>query len=63
MKDGAGMHRVLWVGMVELLWATVLSLYGQQRRQRVAAQMEAAGAEAVGQVRDVERGVLDVLPD
>eukprot|EP00884_Botryococcus_braunii_P007444 jgi/Botrbrau1/16700/Bobra.0213s0004.2 len=49
-------HRVLWVGIVELLWATVLSMYGQQQRKRLAAEMEAAGAEACSQVACVLPG-------
>ena len=27
-------HRLLWVDMVELVWVTVLSAYGQKQRQQ-----------------------------
>lgn len=31
------LDRVLWVDMVELAWVTILSIYGQQRRERAGA--------------------------
>ena len=32
-----GRRRVLWVDMVELAWVTILSMYGQQRREHAGA--------------------------
>ena len=38
-------HRLLWVDAVELVWVTILSMYGQQQRDKLAAQAAAAGIE------------------
>lgn len=38
-------HRLLWVDAVELVWVTILSVYGQQRREELARQAAAAGVQ------------------
>lgn len=40
-------HRLLWVDAVELVWVTILSMYGQQQRDKLAAQAAAVGIEGV----------------
>ncbi len=40
-------HRLLWVDAVELVWVTILSMYGQQQREKLAEQATAAGIEGV----------------
>lgn len=36
-------HRLLWVDSIELVWVTILSLYGQQQRDKAAEAAAAAG--------------------
>ena len=42
MRDATGVRRLLWVDTVELVWVTILSTYGQQQRDNLAAAEAAA---------------------
>lgn len=37
-------HRLLFVDAVELVWVSILSMYGQQQRQKMEAAAEPGGA-------------------
>lgn len=37
-------HRLLFVDTVELVWVSILSMYGQQQRRRMEEEAEASGA-------------------
>jgi protein Mpv17 len=52
--------RVLWVDMIELVWVTILSVYGQQRRERagaVACALPGIAGEGGGFTDDILRGM------